>query len=216
MRDLAPGPVLRQEDTARVTGLRPGLPEPGPTGCQDPGGPARRPARAPDGGQVIHARGLGLAAERAQIAAAAGDVDLRAPAVPVGAHAAVLRALGGRARAQLRRQRRVRRLACARGGPASRPRQPWPPCWNVGTKPFRRQARCALHASYTCSSSRHRRDLPVCYAVAWTRAACEAQAARRPSACVCTPPGKNPVVHLCPSEQNDAAPPLCLLVTHAQ
>ena len=116
--------------------MRPGLPEPGPTGCQDPGGPARRPARAPDGGQVVHARGLGLTPERAQLAAAAGDVDLRAPAVPVGAHAAVLRALGGRARAQLRRQRRVRRLACARGGPASRPRQPWRPCWNIGTKPF--------------------------------------------------------------------------------
>ncbi len=67
---------------------------------------------APDGGQVVHARGLNLGREGAQLAAAAGDVDLRAPAVPVGAHAAEARALGRRARAQLRRQRRVRRLAC--------------------------------------------------------------------------------------------------------
>ena len=128
-RDLVPGPMPRQANTAqgntaRASGLRFGSPD--PAGRRDPAGPAPRLARAPDGGQVVHTRGLGLGPERAQLAAAAGDVDLRAPAVPVRAHAAELRALGGRARAQLRRQRRVRRLACARGGPASRTRQPRP------------------------------------------------------------------------------------------
>ena len=72
-------------------------------------------SNAPDGGQVVHARGLGLCSKGAQLATAAGDVDLRTPAVPVGAHAAEARALGRAARAQLRRQRRMRRLACRTG-----------------------------------------------------------------------------------------------------
>ena len=56
-------------------------------------------------------RGLRLARKGAQLAAAAGDVDLRAPAVPVGAHATEVRAFARAARAQLRRQRRMRLLA---------------------------------------------------------------------------------------------------------
>ena len=78
------------------------------------GSPARV-SGAPDGGQVVHACGLGLGCKGAQLAAAAGDVNLRAPAIPVGAHAAEARALDRAARPQLRRQRRMRRLACRPG-----------------------------------------------------------------------------------------------------